>query len=206
MKLYHYWRSSSSWRVRWALELKKLKCEYVAVNLLSDEPEQPVYLARNPMGYVPALEVGGRYLSESAAIIEWLDETHPTPALLPRDPFERAHLRQLYELINSGVQPLHNLTTSLKHSSDPQEQKTWNAYWIERGLKAYETLVRESAGKFSFGDTVTMPDLFLIPLCYTAQRNEVDLTPYPTISRINANALATEECKRSAPEMFKPAT
>jgi maleylacetoacetate isomerase len=192
--------------VRWALELKKLKCEYIPINLLTDEAEGAAHLARNPMGYVPVLEVDGHYLGESAAIIEWLEETHPSPALLPKAPFDRAHVRQLYELINAGVQPLHNLSTSLKHSSDPQEQKNWNAYWIHRGLNAYEILVRDRAGKFSFGDTVTMPDLFLIPLCYAAQRNDVDLAQFPTVSRINANSLATEECQRSVPEVFKPAT
>src|SRR5262249_10154988 len=104
--LYHYWRSSSPWRVRWALGLKGVKAQLVAINLLTDENESAAHRARNPMGYVPVLSVGTRHLIESMAIIEWLDETRPEPRLLPGDTFDRAHVRALCELINAGTQPL----------------------------------------------------------------------------------------------------
>lgn len=209
LRLYHYWRSSSSWRVRWALVLKNVPCEFVAVNLLSDESDQPEHLARNPMGFVPALELLGapsktRFMAESIAILEWLEETHPTPSLLPKDPLERARIRQLAEVINSGTQPLQNLNVMHAHSSDPQQQKTWNQKWIRKGLHAYETLVQETAGTFSFGNSITMADLFLVPQCYNAGRNEVPLSEFPTIQKIHAAASKTDACLASAPERFEP--
>jgi maleylacetoacetate isomerase len=209
LRLYHYWRSSSSWRVRWALTYKNIACEYVPVNLLSDEPESEAHLKRNPLGFIPVLEDLDhasplRYLSESTAIIEFLEEIQPEPRLLPKDPLQRARTRQLAEIINSGTQPLQNMNTFLLHSSDPEEQKRWNQHWIHRGLKAYETLVQETAGKFSMGDSLTYADLFLIPQCYNAKRFEVPLSQYPTVERIDSAALKTESYQKSCPEVFQP--
>src|SRR5437899_2175350 len=108
--LYHYWRSSSSWRVRWALNFKDVEHKLVQVNLLDGESESPAYLKRNPLGYVPVLETQGRNLVESVAIIEWLEEKFPERPLYPVTPLDRAHVRSLVEIINAGIQPLQNLT------------------------------------------------------------------------------------------------
>ncbi len=205
VRLFHYWRSSSSWRVRWGLEIKKLRCEMVAVDLLKNQSEAPEHLARNPMGYVPTLEVtGGRFIGESVEILEWLEETHPQHPLLPKDPLARARARQLVEIVNAGTQPIQNLGVTEMYSDDPEKKKAWNQHWIRKGLGAYEALVRETAGKFSMGDQLALPDLFLIPQCYNASRNEVALGEFPTIERINRAGLATESCEASHPERYKP--
>lgn len=210
LRLYHYWRSSSSWRVRWALAFKNIPCEFVAINLLSDEAESEEHLKRNPLGFIPVLENLDhpssplRFLSESTAIIEYLEELHPTPSLYPADPLLKARTRQLAEIINSDTQPLQNMNTFLRHSSDPEEQKRWNQYWIQRGLIAYETLVQETAGIFSVRNSLTTADLFLIPQCYNAKRFDVPLSDFPTIERIYHSALETESYRKSAPEGFQP--
>lgn len=208
-KLYHYWRSSSSWRVRWALAHKSLHCEYLPVNLLSDDPDSPEHLARNPMGYVPALEIidgGTTYcLTESMAIIEWLEEKFPRSPLFPGDAFQRARIRQLCETINSGTQPLQNLNVLQHFSSDPEEQKKWAQYWIRKGLHAYEQLARGGAGRFSVGDTLTAADLFLIPQLYNARRQDVMAeAEFPLLAKVMENALQTPSAKASEPERFKP--
>jgi len=208
LKLYHYWRSSSSWRVRWALALKGIEYSFVAVNLLEAEQKSKEHLQRNPSGFVPALEVvengNTQFLAESTAIIEWLDENFSEPKLLPGDSFQRAKNRQLVQIINAGTQPLQNLQTQ-KHLSDDKDVKLqWTRHWIENGLTSYENLVVETAGKFSMGDEVSMADLFLIPQVYNAIRFDVDLKNFPTILKINENALKTEGCQASHPDKFKP--
>lgn len=208
MKLYHYWRSTSSWRVRWALIAKGIKVEYVAIDLLTDECERPEHLARNPMGYVPVLEVSSHgkthYLGESTAIIEWLEENHPKPALLPKDSYQRAHARMLAEIINAGIQPLQNLTVTEHLSPDSNVRKTWTQHWIRRGLRAYEELARTQAGTLSIGDELSYPDLFLIPQCYAAMRNEVSLDEFPVIARIHENAILLPSAQAAHPDQFKP--
>ncbi len=209
LRLYHYWRSSSSWRVRWALAIKNVSCEYVPINLLSDEPESVEHRKRNPLGFVPVLEILDenphfRHISESVALIEWLEETYPTPSLFSGDSFQRARIRQLSEIINSGTQPLQNPNVAQFHSSDSEEQKKWNQHWIRKGMQAYEILVQETAGKFSVGNTITMADLFLIPQCYNAARFDVKVSEFPTLEKIYTEALTTESCQASAPEKFKP--
>lgn len=209
LRLYHYWRSSSSWRVRWAFALKKIDCEYVVVDLLGEDTDEVAHRQRNPLGFVPVLEfVDGkapyRYLAESVAMIEWAEETHPTPKLLPGNAVERGRIRQLTELINAGTQPIQNLNVTQFHSSDPAEQKKWNQYWIRNGLEAYEQIVAQTAGTFSVGNSITMADLALIPQCYNAARNEVSLDEFPMIKRIHEAALKTEACQASHPDRFKP--
>ncbi len=211
-RLYHYWRSSSSWRVRWALAIKKIDCEWIPVSLLNDESEHPDHLQRNPLGYVPVLEVsqGGSpnqtpwILTESTAILEFLEESFPQPSLLPGDAFNRARIRQLAQIINSDTQPLQNPNVVERVTSDPAKKLEWNQYWIRKGLHAFETLAKSSAGKLSVGDTVTLADLCLIPQCYNALRNEILLSEFPTIKRIHDYAQDLEECKKSAPEAFMP--
>jgi maleylpyruvate isomerase len=211
LRLFHYWRSTSSWRVRFALAAKGAEAEYVAVNLLDGASESTEHLVRNPMGYVPVLEISDapagkpRYLGESLAIIEWIEEVFRVRPLLPPDPLLRARTRQLAELINAGTQPLINLGVASQHSADEAAQKSWNQHWIRKGLGAYEELVRETAGKVSVGDTLTLADLCLIPQCYSAARNEVALDPYPTIARIHAEAARHPAYQSSHPDRYKPA-
>jgi maleylpyruvate isomerase len=191
------------------MAMKGVTCEFVPVNLLTEEPESQSHLQRNPMGYVPVLEVLNsespiRYLSESVAIIEWLEETLPSPSLFPKHPLMKARARHLAEIVNSGTQPLQNLNVAQFHSSDAAEQRRWNTHWIRKGLEAYEHVVKETSGTFSIGDQITFPDLFLIPQCYNAKRNEVAIEDFPTIYRIYQEASKTESCKASAPEKYQP--
>lgn len=210
-RLYHYWRSSSSWRVRFAFALKQIPCEMIHIDLLKKEHVAPEHLKRNPAGSVPVLEivdnknkVTGR-IAESTAIIEWAEENFVEPALLTGDSFQRGRIRQLVQIVNSGIQPIQNLCVMQFHSEEKEKQKAWAQHWIRRGLQAYEAIVKETAGKFSVGNEITMADLFLIPQCYNAERNEVSLKEFPTIAKINANGLATEACKVAHPDRFKPA-
>jgi len=214
LRLYHYWRSSSSWRVRWAFELKKIQPEMVAVNLLDDETDRPEHRARNPMGYVPVLEFldqpdnasrAKRFLTESIAIIEWADELFPNPKLVSGTAEEKAQIRRLSELINSGIQPLQNPPVTALARNTEEERKAWCQNWIRKGFAAYTEWTQGSVGKFSVGDQITMADLFLIPQCYAALRFEIDLEKeFPVIEQIYSNALATEACQASHPDRYKP--
>ena len=196
MKLYSYWRSSSAWRVRIALELKQLPFAYEAVHLLEGGGQQfqPAHQARNPMSQVPVLEwdAGGqtRRLAQSIAIIEFLDETHPEPPLLPRDPFARAQARMLAEHVNSGIQPYQNAAVlkRIKELMPTVEgaDVQWASYWIARYLVGLEAAVKPLAGTCCIGDAVSLPDLYLVPQLYGARRFKVDLAPFPTLTRIDA--------------------
>lgn len=193
MKLYSYWRSSCSWRVRLALNLKGLAYTYEAVHLLKDGGQQnsDAYRALNPMRTVPTLELeeGGqvRRLSQSVAILEYLEERYPTPALLPKDALLRARARMLVEMVNSGIQPLQNLSVlQFVKGELKSDDKAFAAHWNVRGLTALEAAVKETAGTYCLGETVSLADVFLIPQLYGARRFAVDLTPYPTLTRIEA--------------------
>jgi maleylpyruvate isomerase len=193
LTLFGYWRSSSAWRVRTALALKGLAYEYAAVHLLKDGGEQwkPEYLARNPQGMVPLLEIeeGGtrRSIGQSVAIIEYLDERVPEPALMPRDPWLRARTRQLVEIVNSSIQPLQNAIV-LRHLANElkTDDRAWGRHFIGRGLAALEKVVAETAGRFSVGDSVTTADVYLVPQLYNARRFEVDLAPFTRLLAIEA--------------------
>lgn len=198
LRLYSYWRSSSAWRVRIGLALKGLAYEYRAVNLLAREQFGPAHLARNPAAQVPVLEVeeDGRVvpLAQSMAILEWLEERHPSPALLPPDAWGRARVRCLAELVNSGIQPLQNaiVLRTLKERW-PGYEKEWAARFIARGLDALEPLVASGAGRFAHGDAPGLADCYLVPQLYNADRYGVDVAPYPTLRRI------AEACAALAP-------
>jgi len=207
-KLFHYWRSSSSWRVRWALSIKKIECDYIHVDLLKKEQVSIPYLKRNPLGFVPTLEVTDergttRFLSESTAIVEWLDEIHSTPALLPKDPWERARTRMISQVVNAGIQPIQNISVLQKISDDPEKKKEWAQYWIRKGFNAIEALLEEEKGNYCVGDSVTMADLCLEPQCYNAHRYEIDLSEFPSIERIHRNLTGTESYLKSHPDRFK---
>jgi maleylpyruvate isomerase len=208
LTLYHYWRSTSSWRVRWALELKGIPYKPIPVNLLENASESSEHLQRNPAGQVPTLEIQlfgkPQQLSESVAIIEWLEETHPSPALLPRDPFLKARCRQLTEIINSGTQPLQNLGVAQFCTDDPNQQKLWNQHWIRKGLTAYNELVQQTQGQYSIGDQLTMADLFLIPQCYNSLRFEVPLEEFPRVKAIYDHASTLPSYLKAHPDQFAP--
>jgi maleylacetoacetate isomerase len=206
--LYHYWRSSASWRVRWGLALKGISHEEVAVNLLTAEEKEREYKDRNPAGYVPCLVVDGKPpLGESLAILEWLEENFPEPSFFDGDSYRRALIRQLAETVNAGTQPLQNLDVMKRVSDDKEQQVAWVRHWIERGLGVYEELLSRAGRegrKFSVSDHPTLADLCLIPQCYASLRFQVDLRKYPQIQSIYEHALTTEACAASAPERFQP--
>jgi len=193
MRLHNYWRSSCSWRVRIALNLKGLAFEYVPVHLVKDGGAQhtDAYRALNPLRTVPTLEFSheGRihFLSQSLAILEYLEERYPSPALLPADPILRAHVRMLSEVMNSGIQPLHNLSVTQRVKSELKgDDKAWNAYWIDRGLTALQALAEQTAGRYCVGDDVSFADVCLVPQLYAARRFGVDLGPYGLLTRVEA--------------------
>jgi maleylpyruvate isomerase len=193
MKLYSYWRSSCSWRVRIALNLKGLSYTYEAVHLLRDGGQQntEAYQAVSPLRTVPTLEFeeGGvvRRLSQSLAILEYLEERYRTPALLPADPLLRARARMLSEMVNSGIQPLQNLSVLQFVKNELKgDDKAFAAHWNMRGLAGLEATVKETAGTYCLGETVSLADICLVPQLYASRRFGVDLTPYPTLTRIEA--------------------
>ena len=193
MKLYSYWRSSCSWRVRIALNLKGLAYDYEAVHLLQDGGQQnsEAYRAKNPMRTVPTLEFQEagtvRRLSQSLAILEYLEERYRTPALLPADPLMRARVRMLSEMVNSGIQPLQNLSVlQFVKGELKADDKAFAAHWNIRGLAALEAAVKETAGTYCVGDSVTFADICLVPQLYGSRRFGVELSPYPTLARIEA--------------------
>ncbi|WP_373046672.1 maleylacetoacetate isomerase [Vulgatibacter sp.] len=194
MKLYGYWRSSASWRVRIALAFKGLAYEYVPVHLVKDGGEQhgAAHQRRNPMEQVPVLEVDGVRLAQSMAILEYLEETHPAPALLPAAPFARAKARQLAEVINAGIQPLQNLGVIQQVKALGSDEKAWAAHWIRKGLAALEVEAAESAGRFLVGDAPSFADVCLVPQLYASRRFGIDPADYPTLARIEATCAALE--------------
>lgn len=205
MKLYGYWRSGSTWRVRIGLELKGIGYETVPVHLLKGEQRSADYRERNPMQQVPLLEleVGGvtRRISQSLAILELLDELHPEPPLFPRDAWARASVRELAELINSGIQPLIN-SGVIQHLSTlaPQvERGAWASHFMTRGLAALEALASERAGRFLVGDQPTLADVCLVPQLFTARRFGVDVEPFTTLRRVEEACKSLPAFERTHP-------
>ena len=188
VRLWGYWRSSASWRVRIALHHKGIDFEYLPVHLVKDGGQQfsDEHRARNPLEQVPVLEVDGVRLTQSMAILEWLEETHPELPLLPRDPVARARARQLAEIVNSGIQPLQHLSAQKYVKSVGGDPTTWAAHWVQRGLAAMEAIAQETAGRFLVGDHPTFADVCLIPQLYGARRVQVPLDAYPTLLRAEA--------------------
>lgn len=205
ISLYQYWRSSSSWRVRFALAHKGLAYESHVVNLLDGEQTGAEHLSRSPMGVVPCLVVNGRAITESLAIIELLDELAPERPLLPADPWLRARVRQLAEVINSGIQPLHNLGTLRRVSPDPEVQKAWAKHWIERGLGAFDELLSQIARevgehRYCVTDEVTMADICLVPQVYQARRFGAELERFPRLMQVHDRLARLDAAVISSPE------
>ena len=200
--LYGYWRSSASWRVRWAFELKGLPYRYVPVNLLNGENKTPQHLARNPLGAVPVLEVDGRFLSESLPILEWLEETHPTSApLYPKDPWSRAQIRALCEIINSETGPLQTPRAQKRHSDDPAAREAFAIHFIREGLALFDGLSKPLRDTWSGGKDLTVADLCLIPQIYNAVRYKIAVSSeFPELWKIYERAMSTEACRKAAPD------
>jgi len=210
--LYSYFRSSCSYRVRIALNLKKLKYEYRAVHLIKDGGEQKseAYKKLNPMGEVPTLIHKGLEINQSMAIVEYLDEVFPEISLFPSSAGERAKVRGLCEIVNSGIQPIQNLKVMLRVGElfglDQQGKADWSHYWIRQGLESFENAIAKNSGKFCFGDSITAADCFLIPQVYNATRFKVNLAQFTNISKIVQNCQALAAFKNAAPEMQPDAT
>jgi maleylpyruvate isomerase len=212
VKLYTYWRSSSSYRVRIALNHKGLRYESVAVQLTRGEQRESAHRQRSPMGTVPVLEVDhdGRtyFLSQSVAIVEYLEDRWPVPPLFPSSPIERAAVRTLVETINSGIQPFHNLAT-LEYVKDSLggSPKAWAEHFILPGLEAVEQLARRSAGRFLVGDVFTWADCCLVPQLYAARRfasfGSVD---FPSLTRVEEACLSLSAVQAARPEAQADAT
>ena len=181
------------------MELKGLTYQSVPVNLLKAEHTSNEYLKKNPSGQVPCLEVNGEYLSESIAILEWLDESFPGHQLYPSDALSRAKVRQLVGIIASGTQPIQNLKI-LKHIDRLGGDKMqWGRDYIEAGLRVYESVIRQTAGTYSFGGQITAADLCLIPQVYNAKRFSVDMNQFPIANRIYNHCLKLSSCDAAAP-------
>ena len=190
--LYDYRRSSAAYRVRIALNIKGVDYESRPINLIEGEQKSDDYRALNPEGLVPMLEIDGHRLTQSLAIIVYLDQLLPDPPLMPRDPADGAHVRAMALSIACDIHPLNNLRV-LKYLSGPlglsQEQRDgWYAHWITEGLNALETMAKPGAGRFLFGDEPTIADVCLVPQLFNARRFNVPLGDWPTLLRAEENA------------------
>ncbi|MCZ6804767.1 MAG: maleylacetoacetate isomerase [Proteobacteria bacterium] len=208
MILYTYFRSSAAYRVRIALNLKGLSYQSRSIHLLKDGGEQnrADYLSINPQGLVPTLIDGEHALTQSMAIIEYLDERYPDPPLLPGSAEERCKLRALANIVACYIHPLNNLRVLRYLKKDlacaEEQRQSWYQYWIAQGMAAMETFlnvvpVRE---KFCFANRPSLADLCLVPQVYNAERNQCDMTPYPRIQSIYDNCMQFETFQQAAPE------
>jgi maleylacetoacetate isomerase len=206
MKLYSYFRSSAAFRVRIALNLKKLDYENAAIHLRRNDQTKPDYLTVNPQGLVPTLDDGGRTLIQSLAIIEYLDEVYPDPPLLPSHPADRARVRALAEIVACDIHPINNLRVLryLTHSLDHDETAiaTWYNHWIDAGFQALERLLvgDPRTGTFCHGEAPGIADIALVPQVVNAERYRLDLGPYPRIARIHQSCMALEAFAAAHPD------
>jgi maleylacetoacetate isomerase len=206
VKLYGFSRSSAAYRVRIALGLKGLSYDYVSIHLAKGEQYDPEYGSVNPQNLVPVLEDEGNLLYQSLAIIQYLEETHPEPRLIPVAPLERNRVRSLALIVACEIHPLNNtrvlnyLTGSLGLTED--QKREWYHHWVKTGFTALEKRLATEpwTGRFCHGDTPGFADISLVPQVANANRFKVDLTAFPTIVRINAECLKLEAFKKAAPE------
>jgi maleylacetoacetate isomerase len=206
--LFDYFRSSASYRVRIALNLKRVGYDRVPVNLVAGEQKAQAYRARNPQGLVPMLEVDGRRIAQSLAIIGWLDREYPEPPLLPPDSFDRAHVVGLAMTIACDIHPLNNLRV-LHYLKDElgreqAERDAWYRHWVAEGFAALEAMAAPSSGRFLFGDSPTVADICLVPQMFNARRLEVPLDSYPTLRLADSEANRLEAFAAAHPDRAAP--
>jgi len=207
--LFDYYRSSASYRVRIALNLKDIVFKREPVDLAAGAQKGAAFRARNPQGFVPMLEIDGQRITQSLAVIGYLDATRPEPPLLPADPADAAHVCAMALMIACDIHPLNNLRV-LKHLVGPMGQDeaaklAWIATWIGEGFAALEALAAPRAGRFLFGDVPTLADICLVPQMYNARRFGVPLDAYPTLVRADAEASAHRAFAAAHPDRFAPA-
>ena len=208
--LFDYFRSSASYRVRIALNLKSVDHDRVAVNLLGGAHRDEDYRALNPQGLVPLLEIDGLRIVQSLAIIDYLDATRPEPRLVPTDAADRAHVLALALAVACDIHPLNNLRV-LGYLSGPLGQPVaardaWYRHWVSEGLAALEAMASARAGRFLFGDSPTLADICLVPQLFNARRFDVDLDPYPTLVRTDAQASGLDAFAAAHPDRVAPPT
>ncbi len=207
MKLYSYFRSSAAYRLRIALNIKGIAYEQAPVSLLRGAQFADAFKEINPQGLVPVLESGELWLTQSLAICEFLEETHPEPRLLPATPAERARVRALALAVACEIHPLNNLRV-LKYlqsalGQDEEQRNAWYRHWVAQGLQALETMLAGSTmtGRYCHGDTPGMADVFLVPQVANALRYRCPLDSYPTIRRINEECLKLEAFAKAQPHL-----
>jgi len=206
LALYSYWRSSSAWRVRIGLHLKRAAFEYRAVDLRAGAQFEEAHRSRNPLGQVPVLEVEeepGRihHLAQSMAILEFLEERIPSPALLPRDAYGRARVRMIAEMVNSGIQPLQNQAPQRwLQAKQPGLEKEWVHHWLTSGMAALERAVSAGAGRFAHGDEPSLADAYVVPQLYGARRFGVDVAGCPALLAVEAACRELPAFQAAEPE------
>ena len=208
--LYDYWRSSASFRVRIGLHLKRIPFTSETVNLLDGSQRSEANLARNPQGFVPALAIDGMMLTQSLAILEYLDARTPEPPLLPADPADAARLRAIAHAIAMEIHPICNPSVVAHHTAafdgDADDRVAWMRHFIDKGLRAVEFLAnRRATGDFLHGDMPGLADCVLVPQIYNAHRWGVDLGAMPRLVAIDAACMALPAFRAAAPETVKPA-
>lgn len=188
LMLHSAWRATAPYRVRIGLALKGVEYDYVAVDLLAGEQREPAYRAVNPQGLAPALDLGdGHILTQSLAILEWLEETRPQPPILPRSALNRAIVRAMANIVACDIHPLNNTRVGRKLKDlglDDTAVSAWIAGWITEGFDALEPMVARHAGMFAFGDSPTIADCCIVPQVYSANRFNVDMAAWPAISSV----------------------
>lgn len=204
IRLHDYWRSGAAYRVRIALNLKGVPYEALSHDLRTGAQRDPSFLSVNPQGLVPALEMNGACLTQSLAIIEWLEERYPEVPLLPSDAESKAIVRGMAQVICCDIHPLNNLRVlnALRNDfgADEAAVNEWIAHWIRDGFVALEALIDKHGGQFAFGDTVGLVDCCLVPQVYSADRFEVSLEAFPAIKEVTKNARAIAAFADAAPE------
>ena len=206
--LHDYYRSSAAYRVRIALNLKGVDYDRHPVNLLEGDQKGDAYRALNPQGLVPMLEIDDLKLTQSLAIMVYLDQRFPEPSLMPANPADGAHVRAMALAIACDIHPLNNLRV-LKYLSgelrlSEDERSTWYAHWIEQGFTALEAMAAPRAGRFMFGDAPTLADVCLVPQMYNARRFDIPVDAYPTLVRADQNAAGIEAFAAAHPDRQEP--
>ena len=207
MKLYNFFRSATSHRLRIVLNLKGLTADYIPVDLRAEEHLKEAFRSINPQGLVPALDTGEHVLIQSPAIIEWLEETHPTPALLPAGAAARAHVRALAAIVGCDIHPINNrrILEALRKQFGASEAaiEAWCGTWISDGFDALEALLQADANRstFCFGSSPTLADVYLIPQVESARRFKVDMTRWPLISAVDAACAQLDAFRLAAPAL-----